>query len=182
MDGLRADADILFVLTTNRPEDIEDALASRPGRVDEAIEVPLPDDVCRQRLIALYGRALAFEDGAVAEAVSRSEGASAAFMKEMVRRLAQDSLARDSGREVLGEDVARVFGDVVSNPSRMSRRIVGMTGNAEEGALRRRLLLTAPKSRGTAPIGAKGTKHPPMSFVPDRSGRDVTEMYASAPA
>jgi cell division protease FtsH len=44
MDGLRADADILFILTTNRPEDIEDALASRPGRVDEAIEVPLPDE------------------------------------------------------------------------------------------------------------------------------------------
>ncbi|MCT7103983.1 ATP-binding protein, partial [Salmonella enterica subsp. enterica serovar Poona] len=28
MDGLRADADILFILTTNRPEDIEEALAS----------------------------------------------------------------------------------------------------------------------------------------------------------
>jgi ATP-dependent 26S proteasome regulatory subunit len=127
MDGLRADADILFILTTNRPEDIEDALASRPGRVDEAIEVPLPDDRCRQRLIALYGRSLAFADGAVAEAVSRSQGASAAFMKEMVRRLAQNSVARDSGREVSREDVARVFGDVASNPSRISRRIVGMT-------------------------------------------------------
>jgi cell division protease FtsH len=127
MDGLRADADILFILTTNRPEDIEDALASRPGRVDEAIEVPLPDDVCRERLIALYGRALAFEDGAVAEAVSRSAGASAAFMKEMVRRLAQNSIARDGGSKVLRQDVASVFGDVVSNPSSISRRIVGMT-------------------------------------------------------
>jgi cell division protease FtsH len=126
MDGLRADADILFILTTNRPEDIEDALASRPGRVDEAIEVPLPDEACRERLITLYGRALAFEDGAVAEAVSRSEGASAAFMKEMVRRLAQRSLARNGDGEVLRADVAAVFGDAVSNPSRISRRIVGM--------------------------------------------------------
>jgi hypothetical protein len=127
MDGLGADADILFILTTNRPEDIEEALASRPGRVDEAIEIPLPDDVCRERLIALYGRALVFEDGAVAEAVSRSAGASAAFMKEMVRRLAQNAIARDGGSEVLRRDVASVFGDAVSNPNRISRRIVGMT-------------------------------------------------------
>src|SRR4051812_32840971 len=40
MDGLREDADILFVLTTNRPEALEAALAARPGRVDQAIEFP----------------------------------------------------------------------------------------------------------------------------------------------
>ena len=127
MDGLRADADILFILTTNRPEDIEDALASRPGRVDEAIEVPLPDATCRERLIYLYGHALAFEDGAVAEAVSRSEGTSAAFMKEMVRRLAQKALTRDGSPRVLYGDIVSVFGDATSSPRRISRRIVGMT-------------------------------------------------------
>ena len=42
MDGLKADADILFVLTTNRPEQLEGALAGRPGRIDQAIEVTLP--------------------------------------------------------------------------------------------------------------------------------------------
>jgi cell division protease FtsH len=106
---------------------MEDALASRPGRVDEAIEIPLPDDACRDRRIALYGAALAFEEGAVADAVSRSHGASVAVMKEMVRRLAQRSFARNGGNEVFGEDVAAVFGEAVSNPSRISRRIVGMT-------------------------------------------------------
>ena len=44
MDGLREGADILFILTTNRPEALEQALASRPGRVDQAIEFPLPDE------------------------------------------------------------------------------------------------------------------------------------------
>ncbi len=83
MDGLASDADILFILTTNRPEALEEALASRPGRVDEAIEIPLPDAVCRERLIELYGHALTFEDGALAEAVARSEGGSAAYIKEM---------------------------------------------------------------------------------------------------
>ena len=36
MDGLADDADILFVLTTNRPDILEPALASRPGRIDQA--------------------------------------------------------------------------------------------------------------------------------------------------
>ncbi|MGH6714730.1 MAG: ATP-dependent Clp protease adaptor ClpS [Bradyrhizobium sp.] len=52
MDGLKEDADILFVLTTNRPEQLEAALAGRPGRVDQAIEVPLPDQDGRARLVA----------------------------------------------------------------------------------------------------------------------------------
>jgi ATP-dependent Zn protease len=38
MDGLREDADVLFILTTNRPDQLEPALASRPGRIDQAIE------------------------------------------------------------------------------------------------------------------------------------------------
>jgi ATP-dependent 26S proteasome regulatory subunit len=53
MDGLKEDADILFILTTNRPEQLEGALAGRPGRIDQAIEVPLPDDVGREKLIRL---------------------------------------------------------------------------------------------------------------------------------
>jgi len=53
MDGLREDAALLFVLTTNRPEQLESALAARPGRVDQAIEFPLPDADGRRKLIKL---------------------------------------------------------------------------------------------------------------------------------
>jgi hypothetical protein len=49
MDGLREDAAILFVLTTNRPENLEAALASRPGRIDQAVEFPLPDERGRRQ-------------------------------------------------------------------------------------------------------------------------------------
>jgi len=40
MDGLSEDTDVVFVLTTNRAEAIESALASRPGRVDLAVAMP----------------------------------------------------------------------------------------------------------------------------------------------
>jgi SpoVK/Ycf46/Vps4 family AAA+-type ATPase len=74
MDGLRDDADVLFILITNRPEEAEEALASRPGLVGEAIEIANPDAACRSRLVTLYGQALAFEDGAVDATAARSEG------------------------------------------------------------------------------------------------------------
>src|SRR6476660_5816895 len=85
MDGLKENADILFILTTNRPEQLETALASRPGRIDQAIEVPLPDDIGRKKLVQLYGRGLPLNDAVVAEAAQRTKGVSAAFVKECSR-------------------------------------------------------------------------------------------------
>ena len=100
MDGLKQDAEILFVLTTNRPEQLESALAGRPGRIDQAIEVPLPDDIGRRKLVQLYGRDLPLGDAIVDEAARRTEGVSAAFIKELMRRIAQASIARDGGATV----------------------------------------------------------------------------------
>jgi ATP-dependent 26S proteasome regulatory subunit len=54
MDGLGRKTDCIFLLTTNRPEVLEPALASRPGRVDQAIFFPLPDVNCRRRLFGLF--------------------------------------------------------------------------------------------------------------------------------
>src|SRR5207237_1682880 len=47
MDGLQDDSDVIFVLTTNRPDILEPALAARPGRIDLAVEYPLPDPEAR---------------------------------------------------------------------------------------------------------------------------------------
>jgi cell division protease FtsH len=42
MDGLGSDSDVTFLLTTNRADLLEAALAARPGRVDHAAELPVP--------------------------------------------------------------------------------------------------------------------------------------------
>ena len=89
MDGLREDAAVLFVLTTNRPEQLEAALASRPGRVDQAIEFPLPDDEGRRKLARLYSRGLTVPDELIDVIVQKTRKASAAFIKELMRRAAQ---------------------------------------------------------------------------------------------
>jgi ATPase family associated with various cellular activities (AAA) len=97
MDGLQENADILFVLTTNRPRALEAALAQRPGRIDQAIEVPLPDEGCREKLVRLYSRGLKLGPALVALAAKRTEGVSAAFIKELMRRTAQAAIARGDG-------------------------------------------------------------------------------------
>ncbi|WP_221995978.1 hypothetical protein [Rhizobium leguminosarum] len=69
-----------------------------------ALDIPLPDDDCRKRLIERFGHALNFQGEALAEAVSRSKGGSAAYIKEMVRRLAQPRITREAGSLVSRED------------------------------------------------------------------------------
>lgn len=88
MDGLADDADVLFLLTTNRPEILEPALAARPGRVDQAFEIPLPDAACRRRLFDLYAAGLRLEGVNLDGYIQRTEGASAAFIRELLRKAA----------------------------------------------------------------------------------------------
>ena len=89
MDGLREDAMILFILTTNSPATLESALAARPGRIDQAIEFPLPDEEGRRKLVRLYARGLEVCDEVATVIVRKTKNASPAFIKELMRRSAQ---------------------------------------------------------------------------------------------
>jgi ATP-dependent 26S proteasome regulatory subunit len=86
MDGMAADADVSFVLTTNRAEVLEQALAARPGRVDLAVEIPLPDATGRERLLRLYARNLSI-DADLTPVIAETEGVTASYIKELMRRV-----------------------------------------------------------------------------------------------
>jgi hypothetical protein len=88
MDGLGEDADVAFLLTTNRADLLEPALAQRPGRVDHAAEIPLPDADARRRLMRLYQRDLVLDVASAAAVIARTEGVTASFLKELLRRAA----------------------------------------------------------------------------------------------
>ncbi len=101
MDGLADDADVLFILTTNRPDILEPALAARPGRIDQAIEIPLPDDGCRRRLFELYGRGLAVQSTNGDSLIARTAGASAAFIRELLRKAAVLAAVETDGDDAI---------------------------------------------------------------------------------
>jgi ATP-dependent 26S proteasome regulatory subunit len=133
MDGLAEDADVLFVLTTNRPELLEPALASRPGRIDQAIEVPLPDATCRSRLLDLYGRGLHLELAERDSVVERTEGASAAFIKELLRKAALFAAEAD----------ATATGPITVTDNHLEQALLELT--VEGGDLTKTLLGVAPR-------------------------------------
>jgi hypothetical protein len=128
MDGLASDSDILFLLTTNRPDLLEPALASRPGRVDMAIEIPLPDDNCRTRLMRLYGTGLQLQEGEIANVVRRTQGASAAFVRELLRRSAL--IAADDGDEIRvgARHLDEALQELVLAGGPLTRNLLGFTG------------------------------------------------------
>lgn len=92
MDGLATSDDIIFVLTTNRVDLLEPALAARPGRIDHAVEIGLPNAGSRHRLFELYFANVDTDIANFADAVERTEGATGAFIKEVARRAVTASL------------------------------------------------------------------------------------------
>jgi hypothetical protein len=135
LDGLGDDCDVIFVLTTNRPEILEPALAARPGRVDLAVELPLPDADGRRRLFDLYARGLRVEGVDVDAVVASTDGASPAYIKELLR-LAATLAALGSGggaaagltvtESHLNEAMAELDGD-----GELARRLLGFGGGEE---------------------------------------------------
>lgn len=88
MDGLAEDADVVFLLTTNRADVLEPALAARPGRVDQAVSLDVPDVEARRRLFDLYKGGLQVDEANLEAVLERTEGVTASFLKELLRRAA----------------------------------------------------------------------------------------------
>ena len=88
MDGLAEDADVVFLLTTNRADVLEPALAQRPGRVDQAVALELPDRDARRQLFALYRGDLDVDESRLDGVLDLTDGVTASFLKELLRRSA----------------------------------------------------------------------------------------------
>jgi len=148
MDGLKPDAEILFVLTTNRPEALEEALSARPGRIDQAIEFPPPDAQGRGKLARLYSQAVQISDEIIEGLVERTDGVSAAFIKELMRRTLQNYVAKGSAATVEFEDVENALDELVLSSGRLSRRILGFGESAaNDGECRVSPAKSAPVAR-----------------------------------
>jgi len=134
MDGAAPDADLLFVLTTNRADLLEPALAARPGRVDVAIEIDLPDETARGRLLALYGRSIPLQltDTERQTIVERTDGVTASFIKEFLRRAMLESLHEDSsGETVTAAHATRALDDLLDSGQKLTRSLLGVGTDPE---------------------------------------------------
>jgi ATPase family associated with various cellular activities (AAA) len=125
MDGVGSDADVAFVLTTNRADVLEQALADRPGRVDLAIEIPRPDAECREQLLRLYTRHLTI-DGGTPAVVAATEGVTASYIKELVRRAVLIALrARERPLVLRPAHFDEVLADMHAEHQSLTRSLLG---------------------------------------------------------
>jgi hypothetical protein len=154
MDGLRDDSDIIFALTTNRPDILEPALAARPGRIDLAVELPLPDTESRRKLLRLYARGLELREVDVDAIAARTEGATPAYIKELLRKAAvlaaaeSEDGAEPAGVVVTGAHLETALAEL-DEGGRLAQRLLGLRpGEPTPGAAE-----FPPPMRPMAPTG-----------------------------
>jgi cell division protease FtsH len=128
LDGLGDDLDVVFILTTNRVEVLERALAERPGRVDEAVEVGVPDAAGRSRLLRLYGADSGLADLDLSATVEATEGLTATFLRELSRRaVVAAALARpdETPIRVRNQDLEAGLDQLQTSRARLTRALLG---------------------------------------------------------
>ena len=133
MDGIGEDSDVIFLMTSNRPDLLEPALAARPGRVDQAVELPPPDEESRARLIELFGSGLDLrleDQGAV---VAATKGVSPAFLRELVRKAALQAAV--AGSDTVEDSHFRAALALLESGGPITRAMLG----ADAGEATRRL-------------------------------------------
>lgn len=131
MDGLAEDADVVFVLTTNRADLLEPALAARPGRVDQAVVLDLPDTDARRALFELYRGSLRVDTSGLDDVLARTEGVTASFLKELLRRAALLAATRTPEGEELAVsagDLGAALDELLDTRNAMTRTLLGSAG------------------------------------------------------
>jgi ATP-dependent 26S proteasome regulatory subunit len=125
LDGMEEDADVVFLLTTNRPDLLEPALAARPGRVDLAVEIPLPDELGRQRLLELYSRGIPLEVHDLDHVVARTRGVSAAFIRELVRKAALAAADEEGALRITDGHLDDALQELLFEGGELTRSLLG---------------------------------------------------------
>ena len=136
MDGLGEDVDVTFLLTTNRVDMLEEALAQRPGRVDHAAELPLPDAEARARLIRLYQGNLDLDPAGLPAVIERTVGVAASFLKELLRKAAlfaaedgagagADTAGRDGPLRVTDAHMSVALDQLLDTRNQLTRVLLG---------------------------------------------------------
>jgi len=119
MDGAGAKKNLFFIGATNRPEILDEALI-RPGRLDQLIYIPLPDQIARIGIIKAVLRKSPVAPNVQMEFLAKQcEGFSGADMTELCQRATKaairEAIAAEEDRKKLlsGEDADMEMDDPV---------------------------------------------------------------------
>jgi cell division protease FtsH len=122
MDGFEANAGVILLAATNRPEVLDRALL-RPGRFDRQVVVDSPDIDGREAILKVHVRKVPMApDVDLRKLAQGTPGFSGADLANVINEAALLA-ARRSGHDVTQRDLEDAVEKVVAGPERRSRRL-----------------------------------------------------------
>lgn len=122
MDGFEANAGIIILAATNRPEVLDPALL-RPGRFDRHVVVDVPDLDGRLAILKLHARGKRLAANIdLRKIAAQTPGLAGADLANVVNEAALAAATRGAG-EVTQMDLESAVERVVAGPERRSRRL-----------------------------------------------------------
>jgi cell division protease FtsH len=122
MDGFEANAGVIVLAATNRPEVLDRALL-RPGRFDRQIVVDAPDLDGREAILKVHGRGKKLSaDVDLRRLAAATAGMSGADLANVLNEAALLT-ARRKGNAITQRDLEEAVEKVVAGPERRSRRL-----------------------------------------------------------
>lgn len=95
MDGLKSVKDIIVIAATNRPDILDPALL-RPGRFDRVIEIPMPNEEARLKILKVHTRRMPLKAVSLEKLAKLTDGYSGADI---------ENLCREAGMEAIRENI-----------------------------------------------------------------------------
>jgi len=126
MDGLEPRQNVVVIAATNRIDAIDEALR-RPGRFDELVCVPVPDEPRRLHILRIQTKGMPLaEDVDLEEIARRTQGYTGADLNDVVRRagllaLRQNLETQEVGGAQFEQALAETRASVTSEMERESR-------------------------------------------------------------
>ena len=102
--------------------------------MDQAIEFPLPDDRGRGQLIRLYACGLPVDEALIDAVVRKTKNASAAFIKELMRRAAQYYIQNNCKGLLHLREVDGALEEMLFSGGSLNASLLGASGVAREMA------------------------------------------------
>lgn len=122
MDGFEANAGIIVLAATNRPEILDRALL-RPGRFDRQVVVDAPDIDGREAILKVHARNKKLaKDVDLRKIAAATAGFSGADLANVLNEAALLA-ARRKAKEITQQDLENAIEKVVAGPERKSRRL-----------------------------------------------------------
>lgn len=114
MDGFRERGDIKIIAATNRIDILDPALL-RPGRFDRIIEIPMPNEQARLKILEIHTKKMKHDDDVdLLEIARETDGSSGAELKAISVEAGMNALRRSASsvsREDFQKAIRKVLGD-----------------------------------------------------------------------